>query len=315
MPTWLADGAPSLEGVGYLGTIYHQGRGAGSPSDPAFDSTEDIDFNHEAERTASGNLLLATDERGGGVLPPGAACSPASDLVAGNGGIHAYRFDALRTDPPDSPDEAFEAYARTPEGDKAIYRAPIRTQAQPNLCTAHVFHQIPGQNRIFMGWYAQGTQVVDFVERPNGTVEFREAGYFIPANANTCLGRLRLPAEPGRQLHLLGGHRRLQPRERGSQRRRHLEGDPAAAAHSGFQSCRPCPAPRVSAKKCKPKKKGKRRAARRRGPRRRRGQRRQEEEAQEEEELQAQEAQEEEDEEEVAAPGRVSGRRLFSAGP
>ena len=185
MPTWLADGAPSLEGVDYLGTIYHQGRGAGSPADPAFDSTEDIDFNHEAERTASGNLLLATDERGGGVLPPGAACSPAADIVAGNGGIHAYRFGALRTDPPDSPDEAFEAYARTPGGDKAIYRAPIRTQAQSNLCTAHVFHQIPGQNRIFMGWYAQGTQVVDFIEREDGTVEFREAGYFIPANANT----------------------------------------------------------------------------------------------------------------------------------
>ena len=36
-----------------------------------------------------------------------------------------------------------------------------------------------------MGWYAQGTQVVDFVEHPDGTVEFREAGYFIPENANT----------------------------------------------------------------------------------------------------------------------------------
>ena len=47
-----------------------------------------------------------------------------------------------------------------------------------------MFQQIPGQNRIFMGWYSQGTQVFDFVERPDGTVELKEAGYFIPANAN-----------------------------------------------------------------------------------------------------------------------------------
>jgi hypothetical protein len=36
-----------------------------------------------------------------------------------------------------------------------------------------------------MGWYSQGTQVVDFVEHQDGTVEFKQAGYFIPANANT----------------------------------------------------------------------------------------------------------------------------------
>jgi hypothetical protein len=45
--------------------------------------------------------------------------------------------------------------------------------------------QIPGQNRIFMGWYSQGTQVVDFTENADGTVDFKEAGYFIPENANT----------------------------------------------------------------------------------------------------------------------------------
>ena len=35
-----------------------------------------------------------------------------------------------------------------------------------------------------MGWYSQGTQVVDFTENPDGTVTLKEAGYFIPANAN-----------------------------------------------------------------------------------------------------------------------------------
>jgi hypothetical protein len=52
------------------------------------------------------------------------------------------------------------------------------------VCTAHVFQQIPGQNRIFMGWYSQGTQVIDFTEHADGTIDFREAAYFIPANAN-----------------------------------------------------------------------------------------------------------------------------------
>ncbi len=187
IPNWItADGAPSLEGVNYLGSIYHQGR-SGTGALPPQDSTQDIDFNHEAELSESGNLLLATDERGGGVLPPGASCSPAVDHVNGNGGIHAYRSEALSADHPETAQEAFQAYARTPKGDKAIYRAPIRTQPQADLCTAHVFHQIPGQNRIFMGWYSQGTQVVDFIEHPNGRVSFQEAGYFIPENANTWI--------------------------------------------------------------------------------------------------------------------------------
>ena len=183
---WLEEGAPSVRGVEILGTAYHQGRGAGDGVNPAFDSTEDIDFNHEMELTGSGKYLLATDERGGGVVPPGASCSPTQDVLAGNGGIHAYAVDELDREPPDSPEEAFDAYASTPEGEKAIFRIPIRTpNPQPSFCTAHVFQQIPGQNRIFMGWYSQGTHVIDFTEHRDGTISFEEAGYFIPENANT----------------------------------------------------------------------------------------------------------------------------------
>ena len=75
-------------------------------------------------------------------------------------------------------------YARTPEGEKAIFRSPVRTGGQATICTAHVFQQIPGQNRIFMGWYSQGTEVFDFVENPDGTVTLKEVGWFIPPNAN-----------------------------------------------------------------------------------------------------------------------------------
>ncbi|CAN5745124.1 hypothetical protein BH24ACT25_BH24ACT25_00440 [soil metagenome] len=195
VPSWIKIGSPSLEGVDYLGSAHHQGRGAGGSATPAFDSTEDIDFNHETELSQSGDFLIATDERGGGVLPPGATCAPSpGDLKAGNGGLHAYAVDRLDEKLPPTPtspeDEAFDPYARTPEGDKAIYRTKIRTEGQATVCTAHVFQQIPGQNRIFMGWYSQGTQVVDYVERKDGTFEFKPAGYFIPENANTWVSHV-----------------------------------------------------------------------------------------------------------------------------
>ena len=178
VPVWLAIGAPSLEGVRHLGTAFHQGRGGPYPA------TEDVDVSHEAELTGSRRFILATDERGGGVTPPGATCTPVVDNKDGNGGIHAYRVDRLLTTSPSTAAAAWTSYARTSTGAKAIYRAPVHTGPQVDLCTSHVFHQIPGQNRIFMGWYSQGTQVVDFVEGKKGTIDFTEVAYFIPANAN-----------------------------------------------------------------------------------------------------------------------------------
>ena len=186
IPAWLADGAPSLEGVRWLGSAHHQGRqGNGEDlTDPAFGPREDIDFNHEAEFTRSRQFALATDERGGGVTPPGATCAPGIDNPFGNGGIHAYKVSALEKDGPGSPAEEFKAYARTPEGDKAIARAPINTKPQGSTCTAHVFQQMPDQNRIFMGWYSQGTQVFDYKENKDGTFEFAHVGYMTPLLAN-----------------------------------------------------------------------------------------------------------------------------------
>jgi hypothetical protein len=182
MPNWLASGAPSLEGVNYLGSVHHQGRNA--TGQITYPSTEDIDFNHETELTGSGRYLLATDERGGGVTPPGATCVPGADNPEGSGGVHAYDVTKLQTTMPGSVQEAWEPYARQSNGSKAIYRAQVRTKPQATVCTAHVMHQIPGQNRIFMGWYSQGTQVIDFTENRNGTLDFKEAGWFIPSNAN-----------------------------------------------------------------------------------------------------------------------------------
>jgi hypothetical protein len=188
VPGWLAmNPRPSINGVRWIGSAHHMGRGAGGTI-TTYDATQDIDFDHELELSASRRFLIATDERGGGVSPPGAACTTSDDFPTdnpqGNGGVHFYRVDRLDTTLPSSAAEAWEAYARTPSGEKAIHRAPIWTQPQGTLCTAHVFHQIPGQNRIFMGWYSQGTQVIDFVEHRNGTVSFIQRGRFIPSNAN-----------------------------------------------------------------------------------------------------------------------------------
>ena len=182
VPNWLASGAPSLAGVRYLGSVHHQGRNA--TGQVTFPSTEEIDFDHEAELTASGRYLLATDERGGGVTPPGATCLPGADNTEGNGGVHAYDVSKLQKTMPTTVTKAWEPYARQSDGTKAIYRAQVRTKPQGTVCTAHVMHQIPGQNRIFMAWYSQGTQVIDFTENRDGTLDFKEAGWFIPSNAN-----------------------------------------------------------------------------------------------------------------------------------
>ena len=193
VPGWLDIGAPSLEGVRHLGSVHHEGGHPGTSTDPVhvYPSPEDLAFNHEAELSHSGNLLIATDERGGGVTPPGASCTQNDANPMGNGGIHFFRADRLRTNgPPATAEEAWQAYARTPDGKKAIYRAPVRTGAQATVCTSHVFQQIPGQNRIFMAWYSQGTQVIDFTENADGTVTFKEAGYFIPADTNAWVSHI-----------------------------------------------------------------------------------------------------------------------------
>jgi hypothetical protein len=186
---WLASGAPSLKGVRWLGSVYHQGGGPQQTETP-FPSSEDIAFDHEAELSHSGRFLFATDERGGGVLPPGASCSPGLENPDGNGGVHAFRMAKLSKASPESAQDAHRAYARTPSGDRAIFRAPIQTGPQATFCTSHVFQQIPGQNRIFMGWYSQGTQVLDYRETRKGRIKFERAGYLIPENANTWVSHV-----------------------------------------------------------------------------------------------------------------------------
>ncbi|MDQ4094948.1 MAG: calcium-binding protein [Actinomycetota bacterium] len=189
IPNWLKIGSPSLAGIRHIGSAHHTGRAATGQLAP-YDSTEDIDFNHESELTHSRKFVIATDERGGGVAPPGATCDTANANRFGNGGLHAYAVKRLDKRYPESAKEAWQAYARTPKGKKAIHRVQIHTEPQAAVCTAHVFQQIPGQNRIFMGWYSQGTQVIDYIELPGGKFRFVQAGYFIPEHANEWVSHI-----------------------------------------------------------------------------------------------------------------------------
>jgi hypothetical protein len=149
VPGWIEMGRPSLEGVRFLGSVFHEGGHPGTSTDPSNQTVtradEDIKFNHEAELSQSGNLLIATDERGGGLTPPGATCSAGNPNPYGNGAVHFYRADRLLTSVPATAEEAYQAYARTPEGEKALFRAAVRTGAQPTICTAHVFQLIPAR--------------------------------------------------------------------------------------------------------------------------------------------------------------------------
>jgi hypothetical protein len=203
---WLKIGAPSLEGVKWVGTVPHMGFAARQDIvNTPYDAKRDIVAAHETEITESGNFVITSDERGGGTLPGGASCSPGADNPLGNGGLHFFPRKSFTTTPPATAAEAHKLWANTSAGEPAVFRAPTRTQPQGSLCTAHVFQIIPGQNRIFMGWYTQGTQVVDFKENADGTVDFENVAYFTPENANTWVSAIfKVTREPDGRMTYYG---------------------------------------------------------------------------------------------------------------
>ena len=133
---------------------------------------------------------MTTDERGGGIVPGGASCTPGADNARGNGGVHFFPIANFTTNTPLNAEQAQSCGRRRPRASRRSTARTIRTAPQGSFCTAHVFQQIPGQNRIFMGWYSQGTQVFDFTENADGTLDFNEAGWFTPENANTWVSHI-----------------------------------------------------------------------------------------------------------------------------
>jgi hypothetical protein len=191
IPEWLKMGAPSLEGVRWIGSVPHMGFAATQDIvTTPYDATQDILAAHESELSNSGRFVFTSDERGGGLVPGGASCSPGADNARGNGGVHAFPIESFTRTPPTKAEDAWKLWAKNSDGEKAIFRANVRTAPEGSFCTSHVFQQIPGQNRIFMGWYSQGTQVLDYVENDNGTIDFKETAWFTPENANTWVSHV-----------------------------------------------------------------------------------------------------------------------------
>jgi hypothetical protein len=166
----------------FLGTFNHPGRDCGPPgtdvrncnSNNHVRSDEGVSISHEADPTADHRFMFVTDERGGGVVPPGSSCSPGIDNPYGNGGAHTF----------DISDPANIRYATTPDGRKAVYISDAVVPAE-TFCDIHVIEQVPGEQRFIAAYYSQGIKVVDYFVDAQGHVQFRETSSFTLPDANT----------------------------------------------------------------------------------------------------------------------------------
>jgi len=166
----------------FLGTFQHPGRDCGPPgtdirncnSNNQVRSDDGVAISHEADPTPDHRFMFVTDERGGGVVPPGSSCSPGLDNPFGNGGAHAF----------DISDPSNIQYATTPDGAKAVYISDAVVPAE-TFCDIHVIELLPGEQRFIAAYYTQGIKIVDYFVDGAGNIEFRETSSFTLPNANT----------------------------------------------------------------------------------------------------------------------------------
>jgi hypothetical protein len=118
--------------------------------------------------------MFVTDERGGGVVPPGSSCAPGIENPFGNGGAHAF----------DISDPSQITYATTPEGRKSVYISDAVVPAE-TFCDIHVIEQVPGEQRFIAAYYTQGIKIVDYFVDDHGDLQFREQASLTLRNANT----------------------------------------------------------------------------------------------------------------------------------
>jgi hypothetical protein len=137
-------------------------------------SDEGVSVSHEADPSADHRLMFVTDERGGGVVPPGSSCAPGIDNPFGNGGAHAF----------DISDPSSIDYATTPEGEKSVYISDAVVPAA-TFCDIHVIEHVPDEQRFIAAYYSQGYKIVDYFVDGEGNVQFREVSSFTLPNANT----------------------------------------------------------------------------------------------------------------------------------
>ena len=220
---------PELEGVEKLGAVHHMGFDdqIGDNAEPPYPSTEDIFVSHEAELTQSGDYVLVTDERGGGVLPG------RRELLAGRGQPARQRRHPRvpgrqarhRAAPAARSDRLRVRRGRTPTRRRSTRRTPrasARSSARrfrPSRRGRSARRTSSSRSRARTGsswrWYSQGTQVVDFTENANGTIDFKRAGYFVPEHANQWVSHVfKVEEQLRRVVHLLRRDGRLPARRR-----------------------------------------------------------------------------------------------------
>jgi hypothetical protein len=184
-----ADGSPQAAGWQYLGHYNHPGITEGN-TNTQVPSTEGVAVSHETRPLPAGldpndpdrRFMVVSDERGGAVVPGGANCIQEDFDEFWHGGLHF--FDV--TDPSNI------EYATAVDGDgnemRAVWRGQIH-EPRPTFCVVHRFEQVPGEQRIVMAYYSQGTKILDYEIDDQGRFVFEEVASFIPklpvAEANT----------------------------------------------------------------------------------------------------------------------------------
>lgn len=175
---WVQAGKPQAEGWKYLGHVNHVGRNCGAAQAPSTcnnnlvtPADEGVAVSHEADPSPGGRYLFVTDERGGGIVAPGATCINESiDNPYGNGGMHV--FDMAKKD-----DKGRFTYAEADHGGKAVY---VSDAVLPSgtFCTIHVIEQIPDEQRIIAAWYSQGVKIIDYTIDAEGKWSFEEVASY-----------------------------------------------------------------------------------------------------------------------------------------
>jgi hypothetical protein len=166
----------------FLGAFNHPGRDCGPPgtdirtcnTNNQVRSDDGVAVSHEADPSVNEDFMFVTDERGGGIVPPGSSCAPGIENPFGNGGAHAF----------DISNPSAITYATTPQGQKSVYISDAVVPAE-TFCDIHVMELVPGEQRFIAAYYSQGIKIVDYYVDGHGDLQFRERASFTLPNANT----------------------------------------------------------------------------------------------------------------------------------
>ena len=170
---WEQAGKPAATGFSHVTHVNHPGRDD-TNGQPLVRSDEGVSISHEADPTPDGRFLFVTDERGGGIVPPGATCAPSPDNPIGNGGMHVF----------DISNPAAPQYAKAPDGRKAVFISH-NVLPQPTFCNIHVIEQVQDEARLVIAWYSQGIKIVDYKTDAKGAWTFDEVGSLTLPGAQT----------------------------------------------------------------------------------------------------------------------------------